>query len=87
MLCSCLRGFTVESSESQNSLNKDVDFSFRLLLTRLEEKLVGLFQMEERPNKLRTVFTVLNQFNKLFGSERFWTAFVNDPLAEKVTPR
>ena len=47
----------IESSESQNSLNRNKDFSFNLVLTWLEEKLEGLFQMEERPNKLRTVFT------------------------------
>ena len=56
----------IESSESQNSLNRNKDFSFNLVLTWLGEKLEGLFQMEERPNKLRTVFTVFSQFDKLF---------------------
>ena len=59
----------IESSESQNSLNRNKDFSFNLVLTWLEEKLEGLFQMEERPNKLRTVFTVFTQFDKLFGND------------------
>ena len=39
------------------------------MLTGLEEKVKGLFQLEERPDKLRTALTVFSQFDKLFDND------------------